>query len=529
MSDTGRNRNSEYRSGSGNRESRNRSREYRENNYRRSESRERGRSSSGNREDRSREYRGSGNRDRARSSSGSRENRNRDSRSRENRNREYVGYESYGREQVRRGSQDTVRRKSGRDAYDRQRTQRHKSERDEYSRAGREHRRHGSEIDEYRRLDNRSRKRRQDEYYGHESRRRRSRKEEKARRDTMRMVFFLGCVFLILTVAIIVKETRGNKSKVKEAEEQGPTFDYEAAVRGMTLYDANEHTISEERAEELMQDYAACYGFDVSAYSEPVRLLLMNHFEARDFALNYPLHVDKGTATDADAIEISPSVYVGEDVSGDGSAERDLSDIDLSAGIPSLYQWDTRWAYHIYGSDAMGITGCGPTALSMVTMYLLQDKKYTPDWMAEFATNEGYMVAGNGTSWDLMYDGAVKLGLNVSILALDENQIAGAVMNGMPVICIMGPGDFTTEGHFIVITGYEGELIDGLYQNGRFIVNDPNCKEKSKLKWDFGRLVNQIGNVWAYSAPEKPEEPAADSDSFDEGSENTGAEAGDSM
>ncbi len=346
-----------------------------------------------------------------------------------------------------------------------------------------------------------------DDRHHKRNKKRNSRSARKAVEYKKRMILLLGCVFVFFAVAVIVKDIQGEEIESDAATPSGPVFNYEDAIRGMTLYDKDEHDISSERAQELMEDYAECYGYSVDAYSEPVKLLLEHHYEAKDFALNYPLHVSRATATDANATEI-PQAEV---------AEKDLSDIDLTAGIPRLFQWDTRWGYHIYGSDAMGITGCGPTALSMVTMYLLQDKKYTPDYIADFAEKEGYVVAGNGTSWDMMYDGATKLGLNVSVLALDENQIAGAVMSGMPVICIMGPGDFTNEGHFIVITGYEGELVDGLYTNGSFIVNDPNCMVRSNMSWEFTRLVNQIGNVWAYSAPEKVPEESADEAGEDAG------------
>ena len=49
-------------------------------------------------------------------------------------------------------------------------------------------------------------------------------------------------------------------------------------------------------------------------------------------------------------------------------------------------------------------------------------------------------------------------------------------------------GDFTTEGHFIVLTGYE---------NGEIKVNDPNCRTRSTL-WDYEELQGQIRNLWVF-------------------------------
>jgi len=61
---------------------------------------------------------------------------------------------------------------------------------------------------------------------------------------------------------------------------------------------------------------------------------------------------------------------------------------------------------------------------------------------------------------------------------------------GEPIIVVVGPGDFTFSGHFMVITGYN--------ENG-FTINDPNSTKNSMLTWDFERLSKQIQNMWAMS------------------------------
>ena len=54
----------------------------------------------------------------------------------------------------------------------------------------------------------------------------------------------------------------------------------------------------------------------------------------------------------------------------------------------------------------------------------------------------------------------------------------------------MGAGDFTTSGHFIVLTEYTEE---------GFSVLDPNSKERSEKKWSYERIEGQIRNIWAFS------------------------------
>ena len=58
---------------------------------------------------------------------------------------------------------------------------------------------------------------------------------------------------------------------------------------------------------------------------------------------------------------------------------------------------------------------------------------------------------------------------------------------GNPIICAMGAGDFTSTGHYIVITG----LKDGM-----FVVNDPNSVENSEMLWSYERIEDQIRNLW---------------------------------
>ena len=51
----------------------------------------------------------------------------------------------------------------------------------------------------------------------------------------------------------------------------------------------------------------------------------------------------------------------------------------------------------------------------------------------------------------------------------------------------MGPGDFTTTGHFIVLTGTK---------NGMICINDPNSVKNSEKLWDYEQIKGQIKNIW---------------------------------
>ena len=82
------------------------------------------------------------------------------------------------------------------------------------------------------------------------------------------------------------------------------------------------------------------------------------------------------------------------------------------------------------------------------------------------------------------------LGLSSKELALDESSMISALDNDHPIICIMGAGDFTDSGHYIVLSDYE---------DGEFVVCDPNSKERSEKTWSFDTLSYQIKNLWEFS------------------------------
>lgn len=162
---------------------------------------------------------------------------------------------------------------------------------------------------------------------------------------------------------------------------------------------------------------------------------------------------------------------------------------DVSQGeIPELLQWDTRWGYAEYGEDIIAISGCGPTALSMVAVGLTGDDSITPYKVAKYAQESGYYVEGTGTAWSLMTEGCYYLGIQGIELPLDEQVIFSELKNGNPIICSMGTGDFTDKGHFIVLAGV---------QDGKIQINDPNSKKRSKL-WEYEDFAGQIRNLWEF-------------------------------
>ena len=174
-------------------------------------------------------------------------------------------------------------------------------------------------------------------------------------------------------------------------------------------------------------------------------------------------------------------------------ADKDL-DMDISADVtagevPLLLQWDKRWGYEKYGDGMIAFTGCAPTCLSMVSLYLTNDTSLDPLYIANRAEAEGYYVEGVGSDWSVMTIFAEELGLDSKELPLDKNTVIRCLESGEPIICAMGPGDFTENGHFILLSGVE---------NGKIKINDPNSIANSKKLWEFEDISRQIKNLWRY-------------------------------
>lgn len=157
--------------------------------------------------------------------------------------------------------------------------------------------------------------------------------------------------------------------------------------------------------------------------------------------------------------------------------------------FPLLLQYDTRWGYGEYGDSVIAISGCGPTVISMVIAGLTGNNSITPYDVAKYSEENGYYDPLAGTSWSLFTEGVSEYGINGTTISLSKSIMMNELENGHPIACSMRKGDFTTSGHIMLITGVK---------DGKFIVNDPNSKERSQKLWDYETIEPQIKNLWSF-------------------------------
>ena len=133
--------------------------------------------------------------------------------------------------------------------------------------------------------------------------------------------------------------------------------------------------------------------------------------------------------------------------------------------------------------------GCGPTSLSMVFTYLLGEEM-TPVEATQIAEAGNYTTS-NGTKHSYFAEVAEEYGLECTRKdGASAQDIQESLSNDKTLILLMGPGHFTSGGHYIVIRGLD--------ENGEAIVADPASSKRTEQTWDLNLLANESSIMWSF-------------------------------
>ena len=158
--------------------------------------------------------------------------------------------------------------------------------------------------------------------------------------------------------------------------------------------------------------------------------------------------------------------------------------------IPHLYQWDLRWGYATFSADGFGLAACGPTSLTMVYQGLTGKTDITPYDMGRMAEEQGFVLAGSGSTNDLFIEMPLQLSLNRWEIPVNADSIRETLSAGFPIIANVGPGYFSRVGHFFVLAG--------ITKDGKVILNDPYSVERSSKLWDPEQIASESRALYAY-------------------------------
>lgn len=258
-------------------------------------------------------------------------------------------------------------------------------------------------------------------------------------------------------------------------------------------HDQDLFTVSEDSVREIVRQNIT-YSYWVETYyaeddedeSNPLRRIHIDLWDIGPQALIGKLGFDEfhtewagflyDNLTESQSVDLENPDYTG-DMPG-----VKIGDLTFSDGGREVIYWnqmDERWCNELYGkTQTIGYAGCGPTALAIVVS-TMTDTEMNPKEMADWAYENGYCCEGDGSYRTLIPEGAAHFGLNVEGTGKkDAQKIVDSLGEGKLVVAIMGPGHFTTSGHFIVLRGVTSE--------GKLLVADPVSLNKSRQEWDAG-------------------------------------------
>lgn len=281
------------------------------------------------------------------------------------------------------------------------------------------------------------------------------RKRRRRRKIRHSVIFSCSIIAVIVFVAVgsrMITSGDGGTNKY-DVEARNNTYD-NAVIENSKISEKNKIQNNQSMLDDIMNS---------TQYPKQLKDLALKNEEALEFVYDYPAeHVKEHTI--------------------------DLTEEASMDSVPLFVQWDKRWGYEKYSGNFFAASGCGPTTLSMVVVYLTHNREASPIAVAKYSKEAGYSVDGSGSSWTLISEGCRHYGVKAKTVALDESRMKAELDEGHPIVVNVGPGDFTDTGHFMVITGYDDE---------GFSINDPNSIEKSGKRWLFKNISSQIRAVWS--------------------------------
>ena len=168
----------------------------------------------------------------------------------------------------------------------------------------------------------------------------------------------------------------------------------------------------------------------------------------------------------------------------------------------SFLQDDTEWgseSYSIVGSQSQTIatSGCGPTSMAMVLNYYV-DETITPLQTSIFALKNNHRTRYDGTSWTYFEDMANEYDLEFLQTASSVEALEWMNTQEDPlVICSMGPGLWTRQGHFIVLWDVE---------NGVAHINDPASTSQPRTENSYKYMASQCKQYFCFNKKPLPEQ-----------------------
>ena len=106
----------------------------------------------------------------------------------------------------------------------------------------------------------------------------------------------------------------------------------------------------------------------------------------------------------------------------------------------------------------------------------------------------GYWARKSGSYHSIVIGTSRSFGITAEAFpSRDVKDMRRALQEGNMLVALVGPGHFTTGGHFI--------LIRGATLTGDVLVADPNSPERSLMTWDPQIILDELSSARDNGAP----------------------------
>ena len=171
----------------------------------------------------------------------------------------------------------------------------------------------------------------------------------------------------------------------------------------------------------------------------------------------------------------------------------------------SYLQTDPRWGSLDYSAPGekttIAASGCGPTAMAMV-LATWADPSVIPKTECAWALAHGYKAPRQGTYYGYFEPAGARYGLRVTRLnytslygkstSAYHAQVKDALDRGELVIACMGPGNWTSSGHYVLVWKIDGDTI---------YINDPASTKAARTKGSWSLFRQQVKYYWTIENP----------------------------
>jgi len=155
-------------------------------------------------------------------------------------------------------------------------------------------------------------------------------------------------------------------------------------------------------------------------------------------------------------------------------------------------QADKRWGANMYSNhgdrgQTMANSGCGPTAMADI-IATVKDKSQTPWTLAKLAMALGDRTYSNGTAWEFFIPHIMEhFHFSKAIKTATLDGLLACLDAGGYVVCSMGPGYWTSGGHYICVWKYDSTYI---------YANDPASSKRTKQA--IAQFMRERKQFWCF-------------------------------